>query len=264
MEMWHSELKLYDCNILIDAVVETKRIRHVKHVHHARSTNRHHRFQEPTFTELLWESKDPRMRDLAATLEDGQFVTTQLILMMVHTKLVKANGLSSEASREALTKLTTTYTVHWVPNMNTWNQVKAEALGRTADALRQYAPETLADMDERGKANHPDDSNYSNIPRNNLEKIDGEDLAVILAAELAGAVLVTGDRNCGEGNSKLPSITSAREGQPGRETLLYVNPNGGGWRPHHLINGQPVVRKRTIRARPAPAEDSNISRTATC
>jgi hypothetical protein len=248
MDTWADEKKLYDCNIIIDAVVEARRILVVNRRAHFHGPNRNAPHNVGTFTELLWESKDPRMGDLAAALEDGQFVTTRLILTMVYTKLVKVKGIPAATAQAILKTIETTYPIAMIPRMDSWEYVKPYALGRTADTVTQYAPENLAVMDRSGRAVNPADG-HGNVTADNMEKIDGEDLSVLLAVQASRAVLVTGDRNLAEGNSKLPGLSDARKNEPGRETVLYTNPNGGGWRRNQLMRGTSGdQRARTIHA----------------
>lgn len=227
-------LKLLDCNILVDAIIEVKRMRYVQRlVNKKTNTNT----PLPDTLSALWASKDLRMQDLAATIEDGSLVTTGNILRMVLTKLVKQKGFSHEDASSLLEQIKNHPEVKIVPGLDDWSKIKQYALTQTKTLMETYSPQHLAIMDVHGRALTPEETAYTTnpVPEWNTELVDGEDLGVLFSVKAAQSqykqpvMLVTADKHCGYAASKITDVKKA---------ILYVNPQGGGWREQKLCDGQ--------------------------
>jgi len=214
-----------DANILVDAILEYNRANTAHQLTQRRA--RQPETQLPIL-DALFASKDPRVNDLAAALDDGEFATSDNLLDTVERVLVKEHGWSAGVAGSLLDDLVKHPGVTWDDTSDTWSDIRDEALMVTWPLLKRTVPTVLADMDAHGRRIDSSD------PR-----VDLEDLGVCTTlARLARThpdtpvTFATCDGWCGVAASAMA---------PNIRTRMYHH-DGGRWNDHTYTTPAESVR----------------------
>jgi len=220
-----NSLVFADANILVDAILDYDR-RDTAH-QLAQRRARQPETQLPML-DTLFSSKDPRLNDLAAAIDDGEFATSDNLLDTVGVALTKKRGLAKVLVSERLDELVSYPGITGEMSSRTWSDIRDEALTVTWPLLKRTVPTVLADMDAHGRRIDSSD------PR-----VDLEDLGVCTTlARLAKShpdvmvTFATCDGWCGVGASAM--VANIR-------TRMYHH-DGGRWNDHTYTTPAESVR----------------------
>ena len=220
-----NSLVFADANILVDALMDYN-----NHNTAHRLTQRRARQPETQLPILdaLFASKDPRVNDLAAAIDDGEFATSDNLLDTVERVLIKDHGRARSVVDRQLKALVAYPGITGEMSSRTWSDIRDEALTVTWPLLKRTVPTVLADMDAYGRRIDSSD------PR-----VDLEDLGVCTTlARLARThpdtvvTFATCDGWCGVAASAMA---------PNIRTRMYHH-DGGRWNDHTYTTPAESVR----------------------